>query len=69
MEAQRSPPRYANVVSWHDTGEQGAGRQAWPVNDNPLPGFADFIEFLNVGGDLPSWIADDSHVGGCRARH
>ena len=48
VEAQGGAPRYANVVSRDDTGEQGAGRQAWPVNDNPLAEFADLIEFLNI---------------------
>ena len=69
MEAQGGAPRYTDVVARDDAGEQGARRQARPVNDDSLPGSADLIEFLNVGGNFPSRIPDDSHVGICRARH
>jgi hypothetical protein len=57
------------MVGRDNAGEQGAGRQAWSVDDDPLAGSADLIEFLNIGGDLASRIADDSHVGVSHARH
>jgi hypothetical protein len=62
VEAQDGPRRDADVVPRDHPGQQSASRQAWPVDYDTLPGRADLMELVYVGGNLASRIADDANI-------
>src|SRR3984893_19311594 len=49
----------ADMVAWHDPGQQRARRKAWTVDDDMLAGGARRLELANVGGDLAPRMPDD----------
>src|SRR5271170_1150132 len=44
VESEHRPPRHAHLVGWYDGGEQHAGRETRPVDDETLAGVADVFE-------------------------
>src|ERR1700722_5324074 len=55
MEPEHRALGNADMVARHDPGQQGARRQAWPVDDDMLAGRARRLELVNVGSNLAAW--------------
>src|ERR1700722_4732366 len=55
MEPEHRALGDADMVARHDPGQQGARRQAWPVDDDMLTGRTRRLELANVGGHLAAW--------------
>src|SRR5271169_7120104 len=68
MEPQHRPPRHAYLVARYQCGEQSAGREARPVDDETLAGVANGLELVKIRGDLTPQVAGDAYVRERRSR-
>ena len=63
MEAERGPGRDADLLAGQEPEDQGAGRQAGPVNDDALAGMAQSRKAIDVGSDASAAVAVDPYSG------
>jgi hypothetical protein len=63
MEAEDGSPCDADALLWDHAQHERAGRDAGPVNNDPLARLADHREQLQKRANFAAWTRHDSHVG------